>query len=161
MRWLCAVRSPRCKDVISKDGVVSWLCAVRSPRCKDVVSKDGVVSRLCAVRSPRCKDVVSKDGIVSRCFQPSQPQRIRSRLKETLKKRNIVERTTRAETRQGEHRDKAELVSWCFKPSDHRGLHQGWRKRRVVGRINGMKQHLKQTPDRQLKTAFNKLYIYI
>ena len=55
--------------------------------------------------------------LVSWCFKPSQPQRIISGLRETFIKRYIVERTNKAE------KDQKNRV----------------RKRRVVGRIYGMK----------------------
>ena len=45
---------------------------------------------------------------VSWCFKPSQPQRIISGLKETFRKRYIVERTNKAETRPEEQSEKAE-----------------------------------------------------
>ena len=46
--------------------------------------------------------------LVSWCFEPSQPQRITSGLKETLLKRYIVERTNKAEIRPEEQSEKAE-----------------------------------------------------
>ena len=60
----------------------------------------------------------SVSQLVRWCFQPSQPQMITSGLKETLLKRYIVERTSKTEIRPEE---------------------QKVRKRRVVGRIYGMK----------------------
>ena len=59
----------------------------------------------------------SKTKLVNQCFEPSQPQRIISGLKETFIKRYRVERTNKAEIR-----------------SEDRV-----RKRRVVARIFGMK----------------------
>ena len=56
--------------------------------------------------------------LVSWCFQPSQPQKIISGLRKTFIKRYIVERTNKAEIRQEEQNEK---------------------RRRVVGRIYGMK----------------------
>ena len=56
--------------------------------------------------------------LVNCCFEPSQPLGIISWLKETFIKRYIVERTNKAEIRQKKNRV---------------------RKRRVVGRIYGMK----------------------
>ena len=46
--------------------------------------------------------------LVSWCFEPSQPQRIISGLKETFIKRYIVERTNNAEIRPEEQSEKAE-----------------------------------------------------
>ena len=46
--------------------------------------------------------------VASWCFKPSQPQRITSGLKETFKKRYIVERISKAEIRPGEQSEKAE-----------------------------------------------------
>ena len=48
--------------------------------------------------------------LVSWCFKPSLPQRIISELRETFIKRNIVERTNKAEIRPEEQSEKAE--SW-------------------------------------------------
>ena len=45
--------------------------------------------------------------MVSWCFEPSQPQRIISMLKETFIKRHIVERTSKAEVRPEELSEKA------------------------------------------------------
>ena len=56
--------------------------------------------------------------LVSWCFKPNQPQRIISGVKETLIKRYKDERTNKAEIRQEEQNEK---------------------RRRVVGRIYGMK----------------------
>ena len=42
------------------------------------------------------------------CFEPSQPQRIISELRETFIKRYIVEMTNKAEIRPGEQSEKAE-----------------------------------------------------
>ena len=47
-------------------------------------------------------------SLVSWCFNPSQPQRIISGLKETFIKRYIVERTNKAEIRPEEQSEKAE-----------------------------------------------------
>ena len=58
-----------------------------------------------------------KRQLVSLCFKPSQPQGIISGLRETFIKRYIVEKTNKAEIR----------------PKNR------VRKRRVVGRIYGMK----------------------
>ena len=52
--------------------------------------------------------VVMFSVIVSWCFKPSQPQRIKSGLRETLLKRSIVERSNKAEIRPEEEREKAE-----------------------------------------------------
>ena len=46
--------------------------------------------------------------LVSWCFKPSQPQRIKSGLKQTFIKRYIVERTNKAEIRPEEQSEKAE-----------------------------------------------------
>ena len=46
--------------------------------------------------------------LVSWCFKPSQPQRIISELRETSKKRYIVERTNKAEIRPKDQSVKAE-----------------------------------------------------
>ena len=46
--------------------------------------------------------------LVSWCFNPSQPQRITSELRETFTKRHIVERTNKAEIRPKEQSGKAE-----------------------------------------------------
>ena len=46
--------------------------------------------------------------LVSWSFKPSQPQRIISGLKETSRKRYIAERTSKAEIRPVEQREKAE-----------------------------------------------------
>ena len=46
--------------------------------------------------------------LVSWCFQPNQPQRIISGLKETFTKRYIVERTNTAEIRPEEQNEKEE-----------------------------------------------------
>ena len=48
------------------------------------------------------------EKLVSWCFQPSQPQRIISELRETVIKRYIVERTNKAEIRPGQQSEKAE-----------------------------------------------------
>ena len=45
---------------------------------------------------------------MSWCFEPSQPQRIISGLKETLKKRYIIEWTNKAEIRPEEQSEKVE-----------------------------------------------------
>ena len=52
--------------------------------------------------------VVELNVVVSWCFKPSQPQRIISGLKETLIKRYIVERTSKAEMKPEEQSKKAE-----------------------------------------------------
>ena len=46
--------------------------------------------------------------LVSWCFKPSQPQRIISGLRDTFKKRYIVERTNKTEIRPEEQTEKAE-----------------------------------------------------
>ena len=46
--------------------------------------------------------------LINWCFEPSQPLRIISGLKETFIKRYIVERTNKAEIRPEEHSEKAE-----------------------------------------------------
>ena len=50
----------------------------------------------------------NKSQLVSSCFKPIQPQRIISGLKETFVKRFIVERTSKAEIRPEEQREKVE-----------------------------------------------------
>ena len=65
-----------------------------------------------------CQDTGRICSFVYQCFEPSQPLGIRSGLKETFIKKNIVERTNEAEIRPEEQRE---------------------RKRRAVGRIDGMK----------------------
>ena len=47
-------------------------------------------------------------SLVSWCFEPGQPQRIISGLKETFIKRHIVERTNKAEIRPEKQSEKAE-----------------------------------------------------
>ena len=46
--------------------------------------------------------------VVSWCFKPSQPQRIMSGLRETFKKRYLVEKTSR-----GEYDQKSEKAERC------------------------------------------------
>ena len=54
--------------------------------------------------------VVELNVVVSWCFKPSQPQRIISGLKETFRKRHIVERTNKAEIRLEEQSEKRRVV---------------------------------------------------
>ena len=54
--------------------------------------------------SPRLTECQS----ISCCFKPSQPERVRSGLKETFIKRYIVERTNKAEMRPEQQSEKAE-----------------------------------------------------
>ena len=47
---------------------------------------------------------------VSNCFKPSQPQRIISGLRETLRKRYIIERTNKAEIQDLKNRVRKQIV---------------------------------------------------
>ena len=52
--------------------------------------------------------------LVSWCFKPSQPQWIISGLRETVVKKNIVERTSKAEIRPEKESEKAESVGIIY-----------------------------------------------
>ena len=53
--------------------------------------------------------IIMVGWLVSWCFQPSQPQKITSKLRDTFVKKCTVERTSRAELRPEEQSEKAEL----------------------------------------------------
>ena len=84
-------------------------------------------------------------NLVSWCFEPSQPQRIISRLRETFIKRYIDERTDEAE----KDRKNSEKAESCWEnlwkeiqlkgPMKQKKTGRTVRKRRVVGRIYGRK----------------------
>ena len=103
------------------------------------------------------KDYVRVEG-VSWCFEPSPPQRITSglELRETFIKRCLAERASKVEIRPEEQSEKAES---CWENLWDEVQLQGpqrqkWdrknrvRKRRVVGRIYGMKYSWKGHKDR-------------
>ena len=62
--------------------------------------------------SAACKERRKK--FVSRCLEPSQPQGMVSRLRETYVKSYIVERTSKADMRPEEQSEKAGIVGGEF-----------------------------------------------